>query len=174
MQQHTNSTLSILAIPSSPPLFQGCTLRFGFCMHIPTIMSAFYSIQQHTTLALSILAIFLPSLPFLGYTWGFDFCMHAYPCNNCNFLLNATTHQSSIINSYYFPPSSSLPRVHFGIWFLNTPCSECILVSNTIQQHTNLALSILAIFLLISLTLMFVPLHLFSPPLGLFCSLITY
>ena len=73
MQQHTNSTSSILAI-SPPPPFQGCTLGFGFCMHILTIMSAFYPMQQHSNSASSILAISpLPLPPSRGAPWGLVF-----------------------------------------------------------------------------------------------------
>jgi hypothetical protein len=40
-------------------LLPGCTLGFGFCMHILVMTSAFYSMHQHTISAFFILAIFL-------------------------------------------------------------------------------------------------------------------
>ena len=40
-------------------LLPGCTLGFGFCMHMLIMTSAFHSMHQHTISAFSILAIFL-------------------------------------------------------------------------------------------------------------------
>ena len=40
-------------------LLPGCTLGFGFCVHILIMTSAFHSMHQHTISAFSILVIFL-------------------------------------------------------------------------------------------------------------------
>ena len=80
-----NNTLiqhyQFLPFPPPPPPFQGCTLGFGFCMHIPTIMSAFYPIQQYTNPASLILAI-SPLPPSRGASWGLVFaCISLWSFN---------------------------------------------------------------------------------------------